>query len=75
MWEPQRLTILWASTACYRDCFTFCLNNKEFNWIIIIVIIIAIKYRTEDPNEITQDCLHILGRGREVDGEFLTRED
>jgi hypothetical protein len=22
MWEPQRLTILWASTACYRDSFT-----------------------------------------------------
>jgi hypothetical protein len=22
-WEPQRLTILWASTACYRDSFTF----------------------------------------------------
>jgi hypothetical protein len=19
MWEPQRLTILWASTTCYRD--------------------------------------------------------
>jgi hypothetical protein len=25
MWEPQRLTILWASTACYRDSFTFTL--------------------------------------------------
>jgi hypothetical protein len=23
MWEPQRLTILWASTPCYRDSFTF----------------------------------------------------
>jgi hypothetical protein len=23
MWEPQRLTILWDSTACYRDTFTF----------------------------------------------------
>jgi hypothetical protein len=23
MWEPQRLTILWASTARYRDRFTF----------------------------------------------------
>jgi hypothetical protein len=21
MWEPQRLTTLWASTACYRDSF------------------------------------------------------
>jgi hypothetical protein len=23
MWEPRRLTILWASTAYYRDSFTF----------------------------------------------------
>jgi hypothetical protein len=23
MWEPQRLTTLWASTACYRDSFNF----------------------------------------------------
>jgi hypothetical protein len=22
MWEPQRLTPLWASTACYRGSFT-----------------------------------------------------
>jgi hypothetical protein len=39
MWEPRRLTTLWASTACYRDNFTFfllamqeykCVENKEF---------------------------------------------
>jgi hypothetical protein len=23
LWEPQRLTTLWASTTCYRDRFTF----------------------------------------------------
>jgi hypothetical protein len=23
IWEPQRLTTLWASTASYRDRFTF----------------------------------------------------
>jgi hypothetical protein len=23
MWEPRRLATLWASTACYRDSFTF----------------------------------------------------
>jgi hypothetical protein len=22
MWEPRRLTILWAFMACYRDSFT-----------------------------------------------------
>jgi hypothetical protein len=24
MWEPRRLTTMWASTACYRNSFTFC---------------------------------------------------
>jgi hypothetical protein len=23
MWEPRRLTTLWASTACYRDSLNF----------------------------------------------------
>jgi hypothetical protein len=23
MWEPRRLTTVWAFTACYRDSFTF----------------------------------------------------
>jgi hypothetical protein len=23
MWDPQRLTILWASMACYRNSFLF----------------------------------------------------
>jgi hypothetical protein len=23
MWDPQRLTTLWAFTACYRDSFTY----------------------------------------------------
>jgi hypothetical protein len=23
IWEPRRLTTLWALTACYRDSFTF----------------------------------------------------
>jgi hypothetical protein len=23
MWQPRRLTTLWAFTACYKDSFTF----------------------------------------------------
>jgi hypothetical protein len=26
MWELRRLTTLWASTACYREVFTFIFN-------------------------------------------------
>jgi hypothetical protein len=27
IWEPRRLTTLWASTACYRDSFTLYIEN------------------------------------------------
>jgi hypothetical protein len=33
MWEPRRLTTLWASTACYRDNFTFTTSWKHRNCI------------------------------------------
>jgi hypothetical protein len=39
MWEPRRLTTLWAFTACYMDSFTF---------IIIISVGIAAGYGLED---------------------------
>jgi hypothetical protein len=29
MWEPQCLTTLWASMACYRDSFTFYLYSDR----------------------------------------------
>jgi hypothetical protein len=29
MWKPQHLTTLWASTACYRDTFTFYVYKLE----------------------------------------------
>jgi hypothetical protein len=31
MWEPRRLTTLWASMACYRDTFPF------FIYVVIVV--------------------------------------
>jgi hypothetical protein len=31
MWKPRRLTTLWASTACYRDSFTFFLPSLGTN--------------------------------------------
>jgi hypothetical protein len=34
MWEPRRLTALWAFTACYRDSFTFAfLLYHEDIWV------------------------------------------
>jgi hypothetical protein len=31
MWEPRRLTNLWASTACYRDSFTFIFTFNQYS--------------------------------------------
>jgi hypothetical protein len=35
MWEPQRLTTLWASTACYRDSFTYLLFILISQFVVI----------------------------------------
>jgi hypothetical protein len=35
IWEPRRLTTLWASTACYRDGFTFIVTVYTDLWLAI----------------------------------------
>jgi hypothetical protein len=34
MWEPRRLTTLWASEACYRDSFIFSLSFNITNFFL-----------------------------------------
>jgi hypothetical protein len=46
MWEPRRLTALWASTACYRDSFTF------FTFISLSVPSLAIAFRSSFCNRL-----------------------
>jgi hypothetical protein len=44
MWELRRLTTLWASTACYRDSFTFTLHviiSQKIEVFIITDVITA----------------------------------
>jgi hypothetical protein len=57
MWEPRRLTTLWASTACYRDSFTFLLlqvilnrPSVQINYFIGICVIFlkSQRYMRED---------------------------
>jgi hypothetical protein len=36
MWDPQRLTTLWAFTACYRDSFTYFYFNGRTNQVLIL---------------------------------------
>jgi hypothetical protein len=54
MWDPQRLTTLWASTACYRDSSTFCfLRNFEVNIRRFLALLIQqTKLRRTDSTEI-----------------------
>jgi hypothetical protein len=50
MWEPRRLTTLWAVTACYRDSFTFTLPiTWEINGRVRILdnILIALSWLTQ----------------------------
>jgi hypothetical protein len=37
MWERQRLTTLWAFTACYRDSFTFTFTAWAANYLTIFI--------------------------------------
>jgi hypothetical protein len=39
MWEPQRLTTLWASTACYKYIF-FCLNQLHLYNLLLSSMLI-----------------------------------
>jgi hypothetical protein len=32
MWEPRRLTVLWASTTCYRDSFALQIQAQSVSW-------------------------------------------
>jgi hypothetical protein len=43
MWEPQRLTTLWASTACYRDSF-FYLHNRRGFMIMCCYLTVCVCY-------------------------------
>jgi hypothetical protein len=36
MWQPRSLTTLWASTACYRDSFTFYLFSDAYSGVQVI---------------------------------------
>jgi hypothetical protein len=37
MWEPQHLTTLWASTACYRDSFTLLVDGMTDGQMSLIL--------------------------------------
>jgi hypothetical protein len=44
MWKPRCLTTLWASTACYRDSFTFIMDNFYLHHIINRIDVIPCEF-------------------------------
>jgi hypothetical protein len=46
MWEPRRLTTLWAFTASYRDSFMIISKNAgiQFNWIVDLLFLTFHRY-------------------------------
>jgi hypothetical protein len=44
IWEPRRLTTLWAFTTCYRDIFTFLIFTIEFHYRSLIPNLIVINH-------------------------------
>jgi hypothetical protein len=54
MWEPRRLTILWASMICYRDSFTFNTCDKNINICEISNRLQSRPFVTDADNEISE---------------------
>jgi hypothetical protein len=55
MWEPRRLTTLWASTECYRDSYNFLL----FFFVFYAVLAISKgSWRLVLPR--TSYCIHMF---------------
>jgi hypothetical protein len=64
MWEPRRLTTVWAPTAYYRDSFTF--YHVVFHLPQLIFILQFLQTHLWPPYEVRDNqnkrvCLHFLG--------------
>jgi hypothetical protein len=53
MWDTRRLTTLWASTACYRDSFTFFTSLMVDN-----IVFINLKERDSQASLATNTPFH-----------------
>jgi hypothetical protein len=60
MWEPRRLTTLWAFTACYRDSFTF---------FFPLLLFLMVHKRMQTVMIVERDNW----REYDVDGRLMTR--
>jgi hypothetical protein len=80
MWEPRRLTTLCASTACYRDSFTFFLwtrNAKTYFFLNISVpyFVSRPRYRGSFVSKGQKPFLHSVQTGWESHIAFPPLEE
>jgi hypothetical protein len=66
MWEPRRLTTVWAFTACYRDSFTLpeeyvtCVHEEE---ITVANYVLSLSWRTLTwRHSQLEDCIDMSGQ-------------
>jgi hypothetical protein len=62
MWEPRRLTTLWASTVCYKDSSYFTATFVVHPHLVIMGIIHSLSW----PMEIMQSQLAIMKKGNNL---------
>jgi hypothetical protein len=69
MWEPQHLTTLWASKACYKDTFTFfTFNHRDY---LLWRIDPLVGKDLETDNDTTAASMQRRGKYASVTMEFL----
>jgi hypothetical protein len=57
MWEPRRLTTLWAFTACYRGSFTFYVNMS-----LIRPLFVAVLYKVKKDVSCGSEFIRLFSR-------------
>jgi hypothetical protein len=74
MWEPRRLTALWASTACYRDSFTFFTftgRNLPFYLFYIFIKFAFGQNSNNNNNNSNNNSNKINTRPKRIGWEFV----
>jgi hypothetical protein len=70
MWDPRRLTTLWASTACYRDTFTLLCSGGEVEYFTMLHVSVMRAYcqrRVKFPAVVSQVA---KGRSMAISGRL-----
>jgi hypothetical protein len=69
MWEPQHLTTLRVFTACYRDSFTFLLNQETGNDDLSTKLVSIKRDLNDEVNESLNLMSYLLTGKTEGPGE------